>query len=208
MSASAILRVLVTHESKKIHIAISSVLIGTLPTSYPDGFNCFEYVRAHLQVSACEPAVIFKIKKERMSAAPFLIFYIPSCTQCFTEALEMNDLPGSQEFDHIIDIGIVRQTQNVVIGNAGFLLSSQILREIGDDIALYGHGGRIPRKSGGGRGVNASGVVYEVCIKAGGFDVLFRKISGELVDDGADHLQMTQFLSAQRSIGNVPKYQI
>ena len=127
-----------------------------------------------------------------------LIHFFFGKAQPLTEALEMNDLSGAQEFDHVIDIGIVRQPQNVVIGNAGFLLRCQILREIGDDIALYGHGGRVPRKSGGGRGVNAGGVVYEIRIKAGGLDVLFREISGELVDDGSDHLQMTQFLSADK----------
>lgn len=39
-----------------------------------------------------------------------------------TEPLEMDDLPLPEEFDDVIDIGIVAQAQNVVIGDPRLLL--------------------------------------------------------------------------------------
>ena len=36
-------------------------------------------------------------------------------------------------------------------------------------------------------------------------DLLRRHVPGQLVDDGADDLQVSQLLGAQRSIGNVPQ---
>lgn len=42
--------------------------------------------------------------------------------QGFAEALEVHDLPGPQETDRIADFRIFDQTQNVVVGGAGFLL--------------------------------------------------------------------------------------
>lgn len=40
----------------------------------------------------------------------------------FTEPLEMDDLPFPEELDDIIDIGVVAQAQNVVIGDPRLLL--------------------------------------------------------------------------------------
>ena len=42
--------------------------------------------------------------------------------QGFTESLEMNDLPFPEEADGIAHIRLLHQTQNVVVGGAGFLL--------------------------------------------------------------------------------------
>ena len=39
-----------------------------------------------------------------------------------SEPLEMDDLPLPEELDYIVDIGIIAQPQNVVIGDPGFLL--------------------------------------------------------------------------------------
>lgn len=41
--------------------------------------------------------------------------------QGFTEALVVDDLPGSEELDGFTDIRILDQAQNVVVGGAGFL---------------------------------------------------------------------------------------
>jgi len=40
----------------------------------------------------------------------------------FTEPLEMNDFAFTEEFDDIIDIRVIAEPQDVVIGNSGFLL--------------------------------------------------------------------------------------
>ena len=87
-------------------------------------------------------------------------------------------------------------------------IGGQILRQIGNQVALDGHGCGIPREAGGRRRIDACGVIHKIGVETAGFDILFTEISGQLMHDGADHLQMPQLLCAQRSIGNVPKYQI
>lgn len=42
-------------------------------------------------------------------------------SQGFTESLEVDDFPGTQEFYGFADITVMYQTQDVVIGGAGFL---------------------------------------------------------------------------------------
>ena len=39
-------------------------------------------------------------------------------------------------------------------------------------------------------------MIQEIRSESGGADLLFRQIPGELMDDGADHLQMSQLLGA------------
>ena len=46
----------------------------------------------------------------------------PQLLNAFAEALEVDDLPFPEKFDHIIHIRIVRQPKNVVIGHSGLLL--------------------------------------------------------------------------------------
>ena len=43
-------------------------------------------------------------------------------TECFTEALEVNDLSLAQKFDRLDDVGVIDQLQNVVVGGTGLLL--------------------------------------------------------------------------------------
>ena len=44
----------------------------------------------------------------------------------------------------------------------GCRLRSQILRQVGDGVALDGHAGGSPGEAGGGGGVHPSGVIHEV----------------------------------------------
>ena len=62
---------------------------------------------------------------------------ILSNTQGFTEALVMDDFPGSEELDGFTDIRILDQAQNVVVGGAGLLLCSHIFVKICDDVSFY-----------------------------------------------------------------------
>ena len=48
--------------------------------------------------------------------------------QCFAEALEMDDFPGTQEFNDVVDVRIVRKPQNIVVGDAGLLLCCDRVR--------------------------------------------------------------------------------
>ena len=137
-----------------------------------------------------------------------LIHTVLGKAQAFAEALEVDDFAGAQELDGIVDVRVVGQAQDVVIRHACLLLGGQILRQVGDQIALDGHGRRVPREARGRRRIDARRVVDEVGVKARGVDILLGEIARQLMDDGADHLQMPEFLRSQRSIGNVPMYQI
>ena len=48
----------------------------------------------------------------------------------------MHDFPGAQELDDIVDIRIVAEPQDVVVGDAGLLLCCQVLVQIGYNITL------------------------------------------------------------------------
>ena len=51
-----------------------------------------------------------------------LIQFVLRQPQALAEALEVDDLPGPQEPDGVVDVWIVRHAQDVVIRKAGFLL--------------------------------------------------------------------------------------
>lgn len=42
-------------------------------------------------------------------------------TICFTKALEVHNLPLTQEFNRFADIGFFNQAEDIVVGGAGFL---------------------------------------------------------------------------------------
>ena len=57
--------------------------------------------------------------------------------QSLAEALEVDDFPGTQEFNDVVDIRIVGEPQNIVVGDAGLLLccdrTGTTLEMAGDD---------------------------------------------------------------------------
>ena len=48
--------------------------------------------------------------------------------QAFAEALEVDDLPGPEKLDDIVDVGVIAQPQDVVVGDAGLLLCCDRVR--------------------------------------------------------------------------------
>ena len=56
-----------------------------------------------------------------------LIQFFPEQLHGFSETLEMHDFPLPQELDHIIDIGIIRQSENVIVGDPSFLFWGVII---------------------------------------------------------------------------------
>lgn len=108
----------------------------------------------------------------------------------------MDDLPLPQEADGCDDIGVIDETKDVIVGSAGFLLGGHVLAQVGDGITSGLHGGRGEGHAAGGLRPDANGVIDEVGCEAGIFDLFDGEIPGELVDDGADHLQMSQLLGA------------
>ena len=115
---------------------------------------------------------------------------------CFAEALEMDDFPLSQKLDRVPHIGIVSEAQNVVVGHAGLLLRAEIFVKIGDGVP--GNGERIGVKGSAGRRhrVNSRCVIHKIVVKPSRLDLLRRHVPGQLVDNGANHFQVTQLLGA------------
>lgn len=108
----------------------------------------------------------------------------------------MHNLALAQEADNIVDIRIVGQAENIVIGRSGFLLSAHILGQVGDHIAFYRNGSRRPWGSGSKLRVNPCGVIDKIRFKSRFFDLLNRHIPRKLLHDGRHHLQMPEFFRA------------
>lgn len=116
--------------------------------------------------------------------------------QALAEALVMDDLPRTQEFDRVADVRVVGKAKDIVIGKARFLLRRKVFVEVGDRVAGHGEGRGAKRRAGRGNGIDAGGVIHKIIGKALGLDLLRRQVPGQLVDDGAHHLQMGKLLRA------------
>lgn len=137
-----------------------------------------------------------------------LIHLLNSAAKPLTEALIMDYFPLPQELYDVVYVWIVAEPQDVVIGRARLLLCRHVLGKVGDHVALHGHGCGVPRKARSRRWVYARRVVYEIRIKPCLSDLVDAHGARELMDYRANHLKMPQLFRAQRSIGNVPMYQI
>ena len=73
-------------------------------------------------------------------------------------------------------------------------LCGQILGQVGDGVALDLHAGCGPGEAGGRGGVDARRVVHKVGGEGGILDLAVRHFPGQLMDNGSDHLQMTQLI--------------
>ena len=58
----------------------------------------------------------------------FLVHPVLRQPQSLAEALEVDDFPGTQEFNDVVDIRIVGEPQNIVVGDAGLLLCCDRVR--------------------------------------------------------------------------------
>ena len=58
----------------------------------------------------------------------FLIHALLGQSDGLAKALEVDNLPFTQKTDHIIDVRIIRQTEDIVIGKAGLLLWCDLVR--------------------------------------------------------------------------------
>ena len=105
----------------------------------------------------------------------------------------MHNFPLPQEFNHVIHVWVVAEPQNVVIGDPGFLLSRQILHQIRHGISFDCHTGSIPGTARSGSGVDTNGMVNKIGSETGVFDLAVVQISRQLMHNGSNHFQMTQF---------------
>ena len=56
------------------------------------------------------------------------VHFSPGQFQALAKALEVYDLPLAQEFDDIVHIRVVRETQDIVVGLPGLLLCCDLVR--------------------------------------------------------------------------------
>ena len=117
--------------------------------------------------------------------------------QALAKALEVDDLPLPQEADDVVYVGIIAETQDVIVCDAGFLFRGKVLGEVGDHVAGGLHASRAPWEAGSGGGVDAGGVVYKVGGEGGVIaHLLVAQVPGELMDQGGYHLHVAQLLCA------------
>ena len=57
-----------------------------------------------------------------ISVIVFLIELLLGAPEGFAEALKMHDLALTEEADDVIDVGIVREAEDIIIGDARLLL--------------------------------------------------------------------------------------
>ena len=112
------------------------------------------------------------------------------------KALIMHDLALAEEFDHVVDVGVVGQAQDIVVGRARLLLGGEVLVKIGEDIALDADVLHIKRHARCGDGVRAGGMIHEIRREGSSVDLLKREIFGKLMDYRRHHLEMRELLGA------------
>ena len=113
--------------------------------------------------------------------------------QGFAETLEVDDLPFPQKTDWVAHFRVFYDSEDIVVGGAGFLLCCQILKQIGYGIALGLEFTGIKGNPACGLGPDAGGMINIVGAKARCLDLLRGEIPGKLMDDGCHDLQMGQF---------------
>ena len=128
----------------------------------------------------------------------FLVHALLGAVDGLTKSLEVDDFALTEKSDDVVDIGIVGQAQDIVVGHSCLLFRGHVFRQVCDDISLDANAGGIPGGAGGGGGVHAGGMVDEIGGEASISQLFLGEISSELVDDGSDHLQVSQLLCTYR----------
>ena len=110
------------------------------------------------------------------------------------EALEMHHLALAKEFNYLVDIGIVRHTENIVIGRSRLLLRRQVLNQIGYRV---GFGLQIRRRERNARsicGIDRVAVIDIIRARTVLVKAPRTLAVGKLTDYAADYLKMRQFV--------------
>ena len=69
-----------------------------------------------------------------------------------------------------------------------------VLYKVGHGVAFYRHGRRIPWSTGSGGRVDPSSVIHEIGRKCGILHLRILQIPRQLVDDRANHLEVSQLI--------------
>ena len=148
-----------------------------------------------MRESAAYAAALF-IKRRIEGVEVFRVELVGRDAQAFAEALVVHDLSFAQELDGVAHVGVIGEPQDVVVRDAGFLLGGEVLVQIGERVPGDGKGRGAERYAGCRDGVYAGGVVDKVGVESLLIDLLGGEVSCELVDDGADHLEVGELFGA------------
>ena len=112
------------------------------------------------------------------------------------EPLEMDQLPFPQEADGVLDVGVVDQPEDVVVGKPRLLFRRHVFMQVGEGVA-----GDLERPGGEGDagrrlGIDPGGVVDKIGGEPGLFDLFLGHATGQLIDQSADHFDMGQLFGA------------
>lgn len=119
----------------------------------------------------------FRIEIIKVFGIQFILCFF----QRFTESLEMDDFPGTQEFQRFPDFRIGNHAQQVVINGPGLLFCRQVFCKVRNGIAL---GLKLKCCKGdacGGLGPKGRGVIDIICVKAGFLCLLYSQVLRQLV---------------------------
>ena len=108
----------------------------------------------------------------------------------------MDYLTFTKKLDRVTDIGIVSKPENVVVGQAGFLLSSKVFVYISNSVTSTLEDFRRKWYTRGGYRVNACSVVNKIGVKTTVFYLLDGEVTGQLIDNSADHFDVGKFFCA------------
>jgi len=135
--------------------------------------------------------------KRRVECVEILaVEFILNDSHGVAKSLEMHDLALAEESEGIGDVGIIRETDEVVVGHASLLLRRLRFGKIGKRIALdadvlhiEGHARRRDR-------IKSRGVIYVVRLKHRSLDLIDRNIPRQLINDRRDHFKVGKLFRA------------
>ena len=102
----------------------------------------------------------------------------------------MAKLAFAQEFDRVAHVGIVREAENVIVGQTRFLLCREVFRQVCYRVAGRCESCRRKRRAACRNRINARGVVDEIICKRTVFYLAFFQPSRQLMNYCSDHFKM------------------
>ncbi len=109
------------------------------------------------------------------------------------ESLKVNYLALAEEFDDLVYVGVVAQSENVVISRARFLFGGKVFNEIGDRVSLYLEVSCRKRYAHSVCRVNSVAVVNIIVAFSVFVEAPCTLAVGKLADYAADDLKVREF---------------
>lgn len=134
----------------------------------------------------------------------FLVKIILDQTETFTETLKVYQFTLAEEADGIGNFCILCQTQDVIIGSAGFLLCRHIFCQIRNRVTGTLEGSGAKWGAACRLRPETDGVIDIVVCESLLLQFFCRQISRKLVDNGTYHFHVVQFFGTDIGTGIAP----